>query len=200
LKQNLQVDYEWEQGAIDGMRGVERGRRSRLGWFDLRFVIGETIKNAGEETTELPWFVFDGFEFPLDGAQPGDVRMYCAPVPEGRAELEKMLLGGPYEGCPFIVFTLSRVQTHSPAAMHLSEEAFVKALAHEWSELHSFLNPDEDDAEDDGGESEEKGCECGGTTRLWRTDDEGDDVYLAPVYCASCGKSLPIDVPAEVTQ
>lgn len=195
-------EYRWGPEAIKGMRNVTRGRRSQQNFFSTKFRVGEPVTNDGKAVQEFPFLTFEAFDYGLEDGQPGDVRVYCAPLPEARQALEQALLGGPYEGCCFIRFDVSRAEgsSHAPGGQNLNEDAFIGALAQEWQQLHELLNPGpENDGSEEEGECGEEGCDA--TTRVYEDPDpDGDEPYIweEPKFCGRCGKPIPIDVAGEV--
>ena len=187
-------DPPWTDEALKGMRNVTKGRRSRQSFHNLRFAVGEPIQRDGEAVQELPFLVFEAFDFPQSDGQPGDVRIYCAPLPEARQQLEQALLGGPYEGAACLRFDINRSADaqHAPGGQNLTELAFIEALADEWQELHDLYDPPEEEAD---GEDEERECQsCGATTRTFEPDDEDEDAdaWLQPTFCGRCGQQFPV--------
>ena len=202
LEAKLATDFDWQPEAIKGMRNVTRGRRSQQNFFTTKFKVGEPVTNDGKAVPEFPFLTVEAFDYPQEDSQPGDVRVYCAPLPEARQMLEQALAGGPYEGCCFIRFDVSRAEgsSHAPGGQNLSEEAFVDALAQEWSQLHALMHPE--DGEIDDGSDEEQTCpDCGITSRMYFDSDpddpENEIEWKEPRHCAGCGKPIPIEVAGE---
>jgi hypothetical protein len=193
VEASLIQNFAWQPEAIKGMRDVTRGRRSRQTFFNLRFEVGQPIQRDDKEAPELPFVVYECFDFPTEGGQPGDVRIYCAPLPQARQGLEQAFAGGPYEGAIYLRFDLSRgAEAHAPGGQNLTEAAFIAALAHEWSDLNALLNPPE--ADDDGSDEERRCPACRHTTRIFHDDPEdpeGSDEWVQPTYCGHCGQAIP---------
>lgn len=192
----LVKDFAWQHDAIKGMKDVTRGRRSRQTFFNLRFEVGQLIQRDGQEVPELPFVVYECFDFPTEGGQPGDVRVYCAPLSQAKQGLEQAFAGGPYEGAVYMRLDISRAPDfQAPGGQNLTEGAFIASLAREWSDLDGLLNP-QSYAEEDGGSDEERKCDrCGHTTRTFHDDPEEPeeaDEWTRPVYCGNCGSQFPI--------
>lgn len=195
VETSLAQNFSWQPEAIKGMKDVTRGRRSRQTFFNLRFEVGHEIQRDGEAVQELPFVVYEAFDFPTEGGQPGDVRIYCAPLPAAKHGLEQALAGGPYEGACYLRFDISRAPDfQAPGGQNLTEGAFVAALAYEWTALNAILNPQDEQGEDDGSDEERKCPDCAFTTRTFHDDPEEPeeaDEWIQPTYCGNCGIKIP---------
>lgn len=196
-------DSPWSDEAIKGTREARRGHRSSQRFFDIVLDSGKPIMRDGKPMEELPFVVYDAFDYPTADGQPGDVRIYCAPLPEARQMLEQALGGGPYESAIFLRITISLTETGSqmPGRQGLTESAFIGAIADEWKELHSLLHP-EDEEIDDGSDDQQRCPDCETTTRVFDDEDPEDDdsemIFKEPHFCGGCGKAIPIEVEGQV--
>ena len=164
-----------EDHDIESAELLDFPKASKFTWPDM------TIDLAEKLPFDPRYVAFDAFEGdaydPLNDHSPGDVRIYCMPVPEMSGSL------------PYIRIKMSR-QNPSGSRFLLTEKGFVDEIAAEWAGIATRI--EENSA---GGDEVDDGVQCDSCQRFTvvsEEDDGTDKEDPPPTYCGHCGARLPV--------